>query len=1583
VVGDGFLPNLRYRLNKRALSKATENTLVSRSVSRRDLFSGSAAVVATLSPGVKAAVSALSNESVQVELLKRGKARCAIVSTSFAPSWTLDTGLFAGSPSLTVEHQEKGTKVRLSNARFAGTLLTFNLEATIPHQASGTIQFSFTSCGKGKANFKTSARLDRWLKGEASSKGSIEQINLDALLGALTSDIKVEAIESGKIYYSATGELKAAAPMELSSSEIALQIKDLAISGQPRTDQTLVNGTNKTLTTIRATKRDSWNGEVALEAESGWVVNGSIDAFDTWRAECHENGQIATQFMGGGILSVSVPGTITLQATEPTLTMLGSNGRDLHFCSHLHEDGDWIHHEGVSHHAAPVPSQPFVLSKNQRGQLSGNPVLHSRTSGISMPDAMVSFRSAMVPNLTIVSQQQVQGITRGQGRPPIVQKPPIIQRPPVTKPPDIQKIDPNLKVSSQVWIPSIEVVRPQDFLNLVFEFANWHLVSSPGSPPYFERETPSRPGYIVVEFPPQSLGEQCYIAGHPFKYPVRTLLSGPTRLVFFVPSSIKTIKLSLTEDGGLLDWSQWSLSVAPAAFSTFSGKVSIDPSWQHPIQDLKIGASREFELYAERTPTAVDKLATLFRIQRSTTVDQGTKPIIQFQMVRQKSPNIIHYKPTVRDVRQADPTKVIPAIPTGRTGPVYRYNTNIEIPAMMQMSPDENAHFFHSRSVGANTGRNQRTALWHTRLGSFANVGGKSYRAEASDDGAWYYLEDAQGRMGPYQSSVPIHPNLRAIDATDYDSANPITADFTISHSQRIDIVNSMNYRTNNPTTDTPPFVAERLMLTSLGGFLKGSWHYPVPGAHLHNVTDWTQWTTLGRDQFVEIVEAGFLYPTGHAAVRVTTSQRVFTFVEGKTVSVLIQTSYIRVTNPVVNLESGIARSLGFSTIVCKTSKTPDVDSTGAMIRIFGSTEPYQFSMTGTDMDGNHVSWTQGSGFVLYTDGIQPQAKWNGLLAFPLTISGHAVAFAPSQSPSDGTVFPCHEFKMRSVPGTPNLNLGAPAFRPTMLSAKIRVPALEQYLPSSANLGLVEVKFAEGYKSSGFTGGAEVFLALNAPVSSPNGDGKKFGGMVNPSIKLDVISRKHGPIPNPNGNSISPSQYALITSEEFASTESMSMDPEIPKLLGVVSIWDLLPNSIDVGGNGSDVPKFKVAKVFADDKFGVVGSGNPNSPLIGAVSSFSWQPTLKDWAPASWSFSQKCFSKYKGTAQLRIDAAYYQITDPQGTSFPPGSSYFLKAGIYNFQVNACDQIHILVDKIEFNSQTGSNSGIKVDIDDIQFVNMLSFVGVLQSVLAPGKKGYHFSSSTPNSEILASTEPAPYELGIEPILDINGNGLTVGFSLSIPMLSIGVVSVMNIAVLSEMILPWFGDALTFRFAFCKRDAPFAVSVYGIAGGGFLGIELTPAGIKTIEGAIEFGACVSINLGVASGSISLMAGFYFKYEVSGGATLTGYVRLVGEVDVLGIISASIELYLGLNYNTSTHVLSGDAAISIRISLFCFHKTVTVHAHKEFAGSSGSAEINELWASTGAPPPLAERERTLFTKSVTNQQFNNYCSAFGGNS
>lgn len=1057
-------------------------------------------------------MTALVVGPVSIHLDGKGHTTKISVSTGASNAWILDASVFAGNPKLSAEKGARSTTIRLTGARFAGTEIAFNVEAIVPHISSGTIEFSFSRCGDGGASFKISARIDAWLKGTEVAKGSISKENLEALIGLVSTSTHVNVLSAGSVTYLASGELRAESTMDLVSNDHVLSVHEISIAGVRRTEQTLVTGRNTKLSVMKAAKRNTWSGVVSLAGISGWKVSGSVDAFDKWETELHENGQVATKWSGTGALDVFLPGSAALVANDSVLTCLGTIGDDVHFSSFLQSEGDWIHHEGVSHHAVPATAEPFILCTNNKGQLEGEPVLHTRNIAMSLPDAAIIVGLPRLPNFSLVPEPQDRDTTR-QGRPPVqrppvtrppvqrppvVQKPPVIQRPPVIKPGDIQKIDPNIKFSSNVWIPSIEVVRPQDFLSLKFEFANWHMVSSVGAEPYFERETPSRPAYIIVEFPPQSIGEQSMFAGHQFDTPVRTLLSGPTRLVFFVPASQKTIKFSLTEDGGLLDWDNWSLSVAPAAFSTFTGKVSIDPTWQHPIQDIKIGASREFELLAAHSPTVSDRLASMFRIQRQTTADQG----LQFQQIRQRPPNIIHYKPNVREVRALDPTKVIPAVPNGRSGPVYRYNTNIEIPAQIQISPDENAHFFHLRDAGngpVKIGGPKKSALWHTRLGTFAQLDGKTVRADSSDDGEWFYTEDSKGRLGPFKSSTPLHPNLRVIDSTDYDKANNLGVDFTITRNQRKELVDTMTMRSATPSQDTPPFIADRLMLTSLGGFLKGSWTWG-DGPPPHNIVGWRHWSTLGREQFVYIREAGFLHPTGHRVDKVTVSQRRFV-PSGKGVLARLETkTYLIIMNPLVVLESDPTRKLGFSQIVCKTKTTPDLDFAN-ILTLAGTNKPFEFSMVGTDMEGNQVSWTQPASFVLFNDGIKTTTKWENISPVIAKTGGQAVSFAPSQSASHGTKFPCKDIWVRSMAGTPNKDKNVPAFRPTMFMAHISVPAVEQYLPSGSKLGSTAVQFADAYAASGFTGGAEVFLKLMKPVSAEFSDGKKFGEWSTPASR--------------------------------------------------------------------------------------------------------------------------------------------------------------------------------------------------------------------------------------------------------------------------------------------------------------------------------------------------------------------------------------------------------------------------------------------------------------------------------------------------
>ena len=162
----------------------------------------------------------------------------------------------------------------------------------------------------------------------------------------------------------------------------------------------------------------------------------------------------------------------------------------------------------------------------------------------------------------------------------------------------------------------------------------------------------------------------------------------------------------------------------------------------------------------------------------------------------------------------------------------------------------------------------------------------------------------------------------------------------------------------------------------------------------------------------------------------------------------------------------------------------------------------------------------------------------------------------------------------------------------------------------------------------------------------------------------------------------------------------------------------------------------------------------------------------------------------------------------------------------------------------------------------------------------------------------------------PSLDVTPEGVTAGYSLAIPSIGIGVFSLENIKLSAALTLPFVPPSpLRFRFAFSERESPFIITVSLLGGGGFFGIAVGPDGVEMLEASFEIGAQCSISVVVASGSVHIMAGVYLKLDLaSDQSQLTGYLRAGGSLDVLGLISASIEFYLGFTYYaTPTHARS----------------------------------------------------------------------------
>jgi hypothetical protein len=192
----------------------------------------------------------------------------------------------------------------------------------------------------------------------------------------------------------------------------------------------------------------------------------------------------------------------------------------------------------------------------------------------------------------------------------------------------------------------------------------------------------------------------------------------------------------------------------------------------------------------------------------------------------------------------------------------------------------------------------------------------------------------------------------------------------------------------------------------------------------------------------------------------------------------------------------------------------------------------------------------------------------------------------------------------------------------------------------------------------------------------------------------------------------------------------------------------------------------------------------------------------------------------------------------------------------------------------------------------------------------------------------------------PFLDVSAEGVSAGFTIALPNVAIGVFSLTNLSLGADARIPFLGESVSIGFNFCTRERPFTLAVAFLGGGGFVGIRLNPKGLVLLEAAIEFGAIVALDFGVASGSVSVMAGIYLRLESD-----KGYLRVRGEVDVLSLISASIELYMALTYAFDTGKMVGEATIKVAVHVLFFSASVSIHARRTFAGSNGDPTVRDM--------------------------------------
>jgi hypothetical protein len=348
---------------------------------------------------------------------------------------------------------------------------------------------------------------------------------------------------------------------------------------------------------------------------------------------------------------------------------------------------------------------------------------------------------------------------------------------------------------------------------------------------------------------------------------------------------------------------------------------------------------------------------------------------------------------------------------------------------------------------------------------------------------------------------------------------------------------------------------------------------------------------------------------------------------------------------------------------------------------------------------------------------------------------------------------------------------------------------------------------------------------------------------------------------------------------------------------------------IDSDGVAEDhAPAMTTKELFKD---GLVGPDD--APPEGIHTTYHWKPKLKpDPLNIFVPDTGKADEDDNGKASLDVD-----ITTDLKT--PDDSTFSIKGELDNFTVNlfGTDFRVLVIHFKSFKFTVEKDSGMNADpqIDKVEFDGVLKFVEELKKYLPSTGSG--------------------------PSLDIKPTGITVGYTLAIPAITSGQFNLFDLKLGSSMTMPFTDKPVRFRFEFCTRENPFKMTIYCFGGGGFFAVGVGTDGFEILEVALEFGAAASIDLGIASGSAKIVVGIYFKLEEKAGppkhqeTSLTGYFRAHGEVSVMGIISITLDIYLGLTYEFDNNKVTGTATVSISVHIIFFSISASVTVERKFGG------------------------------------------------
>jgi hypothetical protein len=188
-----------------------------------------------------------------------------------------------------------------------------------------------------------------------------------------------------------------------------------------------------------------------------------------------------------------------------------------------------------------------------------------------------------------------------------------------------------------------------------------------------------------------------------------------------------------------------------------------------------------------------------------------------------------------------------------------------------------------------------------------------------------------------------------------------------------------------------------------------------------------------------------------------------------------------------------------------------------------------------------------------------------------------------------------------------------------------------------------------------------------------------------------------------------------------------------------------------------------------------------------------------------------------------------------------------------------------------------------------------------------------------------------------------DGIIAAYSLGIPSVSCGTFVLRNVAIHLGVNVPFSNRPVTASVGFGSRDNPFGLTVLGLGGGGYIDVRVGGVGLIGFEASLEFGALVEINFVIVSAEVHAFGGVRFT-KLDGTIVLEAFIRIGGSVDVLGLVSVSVELLVQLSYDPQRNRLIGHASIVVEVDLTLFSESVTLDSGEWTLAGSDSSFLRE---------------------------------------